>query len=55
MVGLFRLMDAAIADPNLGVKFFTASGAALEKVFMELVMRQEAAPLVPTPTDTAVP
>jgi ABC-type multidrug transport system ATPase subunit len=43
MVGLFRLMDDAISNPEFAIKFFTASSATLEKVFMELVMRSEAA------------
>jgi ABC-type multidrug transport system ATPase subunit len=43
MVGLFRLMNGAIANPEFAVKFFTASSATLEKVFMELVLRSEAA------------
>jgi ABC-type multidrug transport system ATPase subunit len=43
MMGLFKLMNQAIANANLGVKFFTASSATLEKVFMELVLQSEAA------------
>jgi ABC-type multidrug transport system ATPase subunit len=43
MVGLFRLMNVAVATPQLAVRFFTASSATLEKVFMELVMWSEAA------------
>jgi ABC-type multidrug transport system ATPase subunit len=43
MLGLFRLMDTAISMPELAVKFFTASSASLEKVFLELVMKSDAA------------
>jgi ABC-type multidrug transport system ATPase subunit len=43
MIEVFRLMDQAIANPDLSVKFFTVSSATLEKVFIELVMRSEAA------------
>jgi ABC-type multidrug transport system ATPase subunit len=43
MVGLFRLMDRAISPGDLSVKFFTASSATLEKVFMELVLKSESA------------
>jgi ABC-type multidrug transport system ATPase subunit len=55
MVGLFRLMDEAIANPDLAVKFFTASSATLEKVFMELVMRSEVAEQTVIAPHTVVP
>jgi ABC-type multidrug transport system ATPase subunit len=42
MIDVFRLMDQAITNPELSVKFFTVSSATLEKVFLELVMRSEA-------------
>jgi ABC-type multidrug transport system ATPase subunit len=46
MVQLFEIMDRAIAMRELCVKFFTASSATLDKVFMELVMQSEADPEV---------
>jgi ABC-type multidrug transport system ATPase subunit len=55
MVGLFRLMDGAIANPDLAVRYFTASSATLEKVFMELVMRSEAAEQAAIAPDAALP
>jgi ABC-type multidrug transport system ATPase subunit len=41
MKELFRFMDGVIKRPEFAVKFFTASSATLEKVFMELVLRSE--------------
>jgi hypothetical protein len=48
-------MDGAIVNPDLAVKFFTALSATLEKVFMELVMRSEAAEQAAIAPTAAVP
>jgi ABC-type multidrug transport system ATPase subunit len=54
MADLCRLMDDVIARPEFVVRFFTVSSATLEKVFVELVMRSEAAEAEAiAPTDRA--